>query len=93
MILVISDRFRFFLLRSRLRRTFGFAFGRRGAWYWYHEELNMRLRQEITTRRTKSSPTAGNNKGASRLTTGKKLAYGEQNIRPLAELTPVYGGQ
>ena len=51
----------------------------------------MRLRQEITTRRTKSSPTAGNNKGASRLTTGKKLAYGEQNIRPLAELTPVYG--
>ena len=41
---------------------------------------------------------AGNNTGASHLTTGasrpdKELAYGEQNVRPSAELKPAYGGQ
>ena len=36
-------------------------------------------------------PTAGNNTGALRLAT--ELSYGEQNVRPSAELQPAYGGQ
>ena len=71
--------------------------------------METRLRRAITQAlraRTKSSPTAsktfglrpngnpptaGNNTGASR--PDKKLAYGEQNVRPSAELKPAYGGQ
>ena len=43
-------------------------------------------------------PRAGNNTGASRLTTGallpeKELDYGEHNVRSSAELKPAYDGQ
>merc|ERR1739840_17937 len=80
--------------RARLRRAKPSAFGR----------METRLRRTITQAlraQTKSSPTAsktfglrpngnpptaGNNTGASH--PDKELAYGEQNVRPSAELKP-----
>merc|ERR1712223_1603095 len=92
--------------RARLRRAKPSAFGRmetrlRGA---IIQELRARTKSSPTASKTfglrpnGNPPTAGNNTGASPLTTGasrpnKEPAYGEQNLRPSTKWKPAFGGQ
>ena len=92
--------------RARLRRAKRSAFGRTESRLWRAITQALRARTKSPPTASKifglrpngNPPSACNNTGASRLTTGalrpnKELAYGEQNLRPSAKWKPAYDGQ